>query len=155
MSTDSNPRDTAPCAYYHELDNAAYEAALARALGCTPHAPLDGLVPLGDAPPPREATARFEAASRRLRAAFAGAAELGPPDVLHERWAAFSPAAVQIEFVLYRKPAYHAKHVVVEVSGGDIVRARVVGVLFQDQFALFPVVANGGAPPYASYGDAP
>lgn len=181
MGADSDPRDDFPNAYYHTEYDDDYERALCEALSCAkdadePWAPevllagdtayADNAIveeddlekpPADPAPPPFVQDA-FAAAAKAFRRTIAP-----PSQLLHERWTSYrvSPnserAKVVLEFVVYRPPAHHAKHVVATatVSPGPMraarfVDVRVVGAMFQDTFAL-PVVAAGQLPALSPY----
>jgi hypothetical protein len=123
----------------------------------------EGRVPVA-ADPPGAVQRAFKAVASRVRGAVADVARKanrGPAQILHERWTSYrattgstSRFQVIVEFVVYRPPAHHAKHIavtgVVDTTGvarvQRIVDAKVVGNLFQDQFAFLPVVAANLGP---------
>jgi len=76
--------------------------------------------------------------------------------IVHDRWRRFyidknntNRIKIQVEVVLYRESKYQGKHIWVEsileiirpgVIKVDIIEARVVGIIPEDQIALFPVI---------------
>lgn len=76
--------------------------------------------------------------------------------IVHDRWRRFyinkkntNKIKIQVEAVLYRESKYQGKHIWIEsileiirpgVIKVDITEARVVGIIPEDQIALFPVI---------------
>lgn len=181
MAADSDPRDDYPKAYYHTEYDDDYQRDMCKALDCQaePEEPWGPEVLLAsdtayadnaieeeedlskqqtDPAPPSFVQEAFAAAAQAFRQTIAP-----PSQLLHERWTSYrvSPNServkVVLEFVVYRPPAHHAKHVMATatVSPGLIrtprfVDARVVGAMFQDTFAL-PVVPAGKLPAFTPY----
>jgi hypothetical protein len=152
-------------AFYAVEDNAAFEQSLQTLFGlpvCV-EATLGGSGPLAwtaDAVPsaktPTWIVDAFGAAVASVTQKFtAGSATLPDMQVLDERWIAYrvqgkpsdakAPLLLRIEMVLYREASYHAKHVELWVlfrkGTSQVLSARVLGILFEDTFALFPRLA--------------
>ena len=151
-------------AFYAVEDNAAFEQSLQTLFGlpvCV-EATLGGSGPLAwtaDAVPssttPTWIVDAFGAAVASVTQQFtAGSATLPDMQVLDERWIAYrvqglampkAPLLLRIEMVLYREASYHAKHVELWVlfrkGTSQVLSARVLGILFEDTFALFPRLA--------------
>lgn len=155
MGADSDPRDDYPAAFYHTEYDDDFERDLCAKLGCA-EAPAETWGPIegAEAEPGADAQAAYEAVAGKVRGAFPD-----PWQVLHERWTSWraSPATpkryeIVAEFVVFRPPAHHAKHIrvtaVVQGQKASVVSAIVAGNLSQDQFALLPVVAANMLAPY-------
>ena len=151
-------------AFYAVEDNAAFEQSLQTLFGlpvCV-EATLGGSGPLAwtaDAVPssttPTWIVDAFGAAVASVTQQFtAGSATLPDMQVLDERWIAYrvqglakpkAPLLLRIEVVLYREAHYHAKHVELWVLSrkgtSQVISASVLGILFEDTFALFPQLA--------------
>ena len=151
-------------AFYSVEDNAAFEQSLQTLFGlpvCV-EATLGGVGPLAwtaDSVPssttPKWIVDAFGAAVASVTEQFtAGSATLPDMQVLDERWIAYrvqglakpkAPLLLRIEVVLYREASYHAKHVELWVLSRkgttQVLSARVLGILFEDTFALFPRLA--------------
>lgn len=155
-------------AFYAVEDNAAFEQSLQTLFGlpvCV-EATLGGSGPLAwtaDAVPssttPTWIVDAFGAAVASVTQQFtSGSATLPDMQVLDERWIAYrvqglakpkpseeAPLLLRIEVVLYREAHYHAKHVELWVLSrkgtSQVISASVLGILFEDTFALFPQLA--------------
>ena len=157
-------------AFYAVEDNAAFEQSLQTLFGlpvCV-EATLGGSGPLAwtadtepSATTPTWIVDAFGAAVASVTQQFtAGSATLPDMQVLDERWIAYrvqgkpseeAPLLLRIEMVLYREASYHAKHVELWVlfrkgtsqgsQDSQVLSARVLGILFEDTFALFPRLA--------------
>lgn len=174
FSVDSLPIDLPskyPRAFYTEMDNGRYEKALQSTFATQKTCEAldvalkqDDWISIPDTQPMAighvmeakvlpeleqrlQASPYFQDVEGKIQIAYEKVVRLFRHKELKERYLAI------IELVLYREGKYHGKHVeigmvITDNKGSwefEVASARVLGILFEDRFAMFPVEAKDPA----------